>query len=91
MPIKQAAVKDLRQNERRRVRNVRVKRTLRTLNKAFDEALKAGNTSEAAKVYVELQQQYDKAAKSFLKKETASRKKSRAAKRLAAAQAKPTK
>lgn len=88
MPIKQAAVKDLRQNERRRVRNMRKKRALHALNKAFDEAIKAGNANEAEKLFVELQQQYDKATKSYLKSQTADRKKSRAAKRLASVKAK---
>jgi len=83
MPITKSAKKALRQTARRRVFNLRRTRTLRDLVKNFRELTSVAKKDEAKKLWPNVQQAIDKAAKGgVIKKNTASRKKSRLAKLL---------
>jgi len=83
MPITKSAKKALRQTERRRVFNLRRARTLRELVKSFRELTNDDKKDKAKKLWPNVQQAIDKAAKGgVIKKNTASRKKSRLAKLL---------
>ena len=78
MPRTTSAKKALRQSDTRRVRNVRRKRSLRDALKKLEKALIAKNKIEAEKLYPIAQKAIDKSAKNgILKKNTASRMKSR--------------
>ncbi|MEK7480855.1 MAG: 30S ribosomal protein S20 [Patescibacteria group bacterium] len=73
MPITQSAKKALRQNKRRRARNLT---RMRTYKDAIKQAKKTPTSESLARAY----QALDKAAKTgVIKKNTASRKKSRLA------------
>ncbi len=73
-----SAEKRARQGERRRLRNRKVKSTVRKGEKEFLAAVAAGSKEDAAKALREVTSHYDKAAKrGVLKKGTADRKKSR--------------
>lgn len=83
MPQRRAAQKALRQNQRKKIKNLKVKREIKTALKEFRKALdkKDSQAAEAAlpKVYKTL----DKAAsKKVIHRNKASRKKSRLAQRL---------
>ena len=83
MPIKQAAIKDLRQNKKRKERNLKVKNNIKKLHVSFRKAITAKNKSEAEKICKQLIKAYDKAARhNYVKKNTAARKKSRLMKKL---------
>lgn len=83
MPITKSAKKALRQTERRRVFNLRRTRALRDLVKNFRELIADTKKDKAKKLWPNVQQTIDKAAKrGVIKKNTASRKKSRLAKLL---------
>ncbi len=83
MPIKQAAIKDLRQNKKKRERNLKVKNNIKKLHVSFRKALTTKNKSEAEKISKELIKAYDKATEhDYIKKNTAARKKSRLMKKL---------
>ncbi len=78
MPIIKSAKKALRQNARRRVRNLRKKRSLKRLFKNLDSLVLDKKIDEAKKVLPQAFKLLDKAAKTnLIKKNTASRKKSR--------------
>ncbi len=77
MPIKNAAKKDMRKNARRFVRNLRDKRELHESTLEIQTLVKAGKKDEAKKAFVGYQTKLDKAAKAWLDKKTADRKKSR--------------
>jgi small subunit ribosomal protein S20 len=78
MPNTASATKALRQSERRRVLNVRRKRSLRDVLKQFEKAVLAKNKAEAIKLFPLVQKALDKTAKSGLvKKNNAARRKSR--------------
>jgi small subunit ribosomal protein S20 len=80
MPNTASASKALRQSERRRVLNVRRKRSLRDVLKQFEKAVAAKNKAEAIKLFPTVQKALDKTAKSgLIKKGNASRRKSRMA------------
>ena len=66
MPNKHAAVKDLRKNERRALRNARLKTHVKSLSKQLKEVVKAGNKTEAIEVSRKLQQAAAKAAKNHV-------------------------
>jgi small subunit ribosomal protein S20 len=84
MPNTVSAAKALRQAKRHRVRNVKKKRSLKDVMKQFERALTAKNKSEAAGLLPKVQKALDKSSKShIITKNTASRKKSRLALRLA--------
>ncbi|MFA5358663.1 MAG: 30S ribosomal protein S20 [Patescibacteria group bacterium] len=63
MPIKQAAKKALRQTITRTSRNLDVKKKLEFLERNIKKAFAKNNLEEVKKVYKELQQVVDKAAK----------------------------
>ncbi|MSR76090.1 MAG: 30S ribosomal protein S20 [Candidatus Ryanbacteria bacterium] len=80
MPNTASATKALRQSERRRVLNVRRKRSLRDVLKGFEKAILTKNKAEAIKLLPAVQKALDKTAKSgLIKKNNAARRKSRLA------------
>ena len=78
-----SAIKRIRQNEKRRIRNQETRSKSRTLHKKVVAALGQGNVEEAKKALVAAIPAMDKAvAKGVLKRKTASRKISRLAKKV---------
>lgn len=83
MPIKKAAKKALRQSEKRRVRNKAQKQKMRILLKKIRLLISENKINEAKKSLPKVYKTLDKAAKvSLIKKNTASRIKSRITKAL---------
>ncbi len=81
MPIIKSAKKALRQSERKRVFNLRRKREMKTQVKEIQKLLTENKTEEALKLIPTAYKAIDKAAKrGVIKKNTASRKKSRLSK-----------
>lgn len=81
MPITKAAHKALRQNSKRKVRNLKKKNKVKTLTKQVRKLALAKTTQEAQNLLPQVYKALDKAAKTgVLKKAAASRKKSRLAK-----------
>ncbi len=75
MPNKTAAIKDLRKNQKRALKNARMKTHVKALTAQVKLLVKEGKKKELAEVANKLQQVIDKAAKTFvLPKNTASRK-----------------
>ena len=86
MAITKSAKKRISGDARKRVFNLRRLRTMRENVKDFTAKVAGGATSEAEKQVAELYKSIDKAAKrGVIKKNTASRKKSRLMKKLAQA------
>ncbi len=84
MPIKKAAKKALRQSEKRRVRNRAQKQKMRSLLKKIKLLISENKNDEAKKALPKVYKALDKAAKvNLIKKNTASRIKSRITKSLA--------
>ena len=84
MPNTTSAKKALRQNTRRRTRNLTKNRAYKDAIKAYRKLVAAGKTSEAAAQLAKVAQALDKAAKAkTIKKNKASRLKSRLAHALA--------
>ena len=80
MPITQSAKKALRQNVRRRTRNVAQKLALKKTIKAYRKLVAEKKMDEAKKFLASVYQALDKGAKTkLIKKNTASRLKSRLA------------
>ncbi|MDP2735129.1 MAG: 30S ribosomal protein S20 [bacterium] len=78
MPITTSAKKALRQSVRRKVRNLKRKGTLKDLVKQERKLASLGNAKEAKELLPKLYQALDKAAKrGIIKKNAASRRKSR--------------
>jgi small subunit ribosomal protein S20 len=78
MPITKSAQKSLRQNKRRAIRNVKRKRKIKDLLKEVGKLISQNKAKEAEKLLPEIYKSLDKAAKTkVIKKNTASRKKSR--------------
>ena len=78
MPITKSAKKALRQNARRRTRNIIYKNKIKNLLKELKTLALAKKTEEAKKIMPQVYKILDKAAKAgVIKKNTASRKKSR--------------
>lgn len=78
MPIKKAAAKALRQNERRHVRKLRATRNLKALVKDSRALAVAGKKSETAEMAKKAIKAIDKAVQNkILPKNTAARTKSR--------------
>ena len=78
MPITKSAKKSLRQNKRRAIRNVKRKRKIKDLMKEVKKLISQNKAKEAEKLLPEIYKSLDKAAKTkVIKKNTASRKKSR--------------
>lgn len=78
MPITKSAKKALRTSKRKHVFNVRRTRAVKNVTKEIEKLIKAGKTGEAEKNLSVAYKALDKAAKmNTIKKNTASRKKSR--------------
>ena len=76
MPIIKSAVKRVKQSEKRRVRNVEVKRSLRSNTKELDAAVESGDTKNLNKLLNEVYSSYDTAVKkNLIHKNKAARKK----------------
>lgn len=83
MPIKKSALKRMRADKKRRIRNLRVISELKSRAKKIESLLKAKLIDQAEKLTLELTSKLDKAAsKGVIKKRTASRKKGRFLRRL---------
>ncbi|MEK7673683.1 MAG: 30S ribosomal protein S20 [Patescibacteria group bacterium] len=82
MPKIKSAKKALRQSEKRRVKNLKRKREIKVAVKGLSKAL-IGKDKESAEKYLKLAyKKIDKAAKTFVHKNKASRMKSRLAKKV---------
>ena len=77
MPITKSAQKALRQSLRRRQRNLQKKEAIKNIVKKIKKLLAAGKTEEAKTELAQAQKAIDKAAKTYLHKRAAGRKKSR--------------
>lgn len=78
MPITKSAKKALRQNRTKRLFNLRRLKTMRRLIKQSEKLIKDSKKEEALKILPKIYKAIDKAAKrGIIKKNTASRKKSR--------------
>ena len=78
MPITKSAEKALRASARKRVNNERRATAIRLITKKAKKLAREGKVKEARALMPEIQQAYDKAAKTgLIKKNAASRKKSR--------------
>jgi|YelNatPaOPRAMG01_1025707.scaffolds.fasta_scaffold439847_2 small subunit ribosomal protein S20 len=83
MPKTKSAKKELRKIKRRTIRNQAIKANLRYLERKFLKSIEEKNKEMAKEFYRKLQKALDKAAKrNVIKKNKASRKKSRLAKKL---------
>ncbi|MBC8079975.1 MAG: 30S ribosomal protein S20 [Gorillibacterium sp.] len=83
MPNIKSAIKRVKTNEARRVRNASQKSALRTAIKTFENAATTGNGDSAQETLVQATKKIDKAVtKGLIHKNTANRKKSRLAKKL---------
>ncbi len=84
MANSKSALKRVRQNETRRVRNRVVRSSIRTYTNQFDKAVEAGSKEDASAAYEKIVSILDRAAsKGVIPKTRASRKKGRMAARLA--------
>lgn len=91
MPIKASAKKALRQNIKRRKKNREQKNRITSLKKTLRTLLVAQKKEEASRLLPQIYKALDKAAKGHaIKKNTASRKKSRIAKLVKKSFAPPT-
>ena len=82
MPNLQASIKDLRQTKSRTVYNNRVRRRLKDSVKKYEDAIETKDQKKAEEHLPRVYQMLDKAAKrGIIKKGTASRKKSKMAKK----------
>ncbi len=83
MPITKSAKKALRQNKKRRLLNLRYKRKFKALIKEFRKTVAAKDIKKAEQILYSVYKAVDKAAKhGTIKKNTASRYKSRLSKSL---------
>lgn len=83
MPNTKSAIKALRQNKRRHAQNLERKEVMKDIMKKYKKAVEAGKKDEAAKMLPEVYKKLDKMAKvNIIKKNKASRLKSRFAKKL---------
>lgn len=79
----QTSIKDVRQNKRRAVFNARMKKRYKAAVKEFNERIAAEDKKGAAEYLPRVYKMLDKAAKrGIIKKNNASRRKSRLAKKL---------
>lgn len=83
MPITSSAKKALRASRRKKIFNLKRKETMNKTIKEYKKILTAGDTKAAEKFLPKLQKAIDKARKGgIIKKNTASRKKSRLMKKI---------
>ncbi|MEK7519585.1 MAG: 30S ribosomal protein S20 [Patescibacteria group bacterium] len=86
MPITQSAKKALRQNFKRKKRNLTYKDKIKKLLKQTESLISSGKTTEAKELLPQAYKILDKAAKvGIIKRNTAARKKSKITKRLSKA------
>ena len=84
MPIKKSALKAMRKDGRKQLRNLRITSELRTLTRKFEQCLVGRQTDQAKTQLARLLQRIDQAkVKGILHANTAARKKSRLSARLA--------
>jgi len=84
MPIIKSSKKALRQNKRRRITNLKNFKKLKDVVSKYKKALETKNQSEAKKLIPIVYKQLDKAAKTgLIKKNKASRLKSRLSRKIA--------
>ena len=84
MPQRRNAIKDLRKNHTRHLRNLQIKTDLKKTVKKFTSAASAKN-ADAAQLLKDIYKKFDKAAKrNVMHKRTAARRKARFAKLLTA-------
>jgi len=90
MPIKHAALKQIRKDRKRQERNQAVRSELKTLTKRLLALLKSQQLNEARALMQVVAKRYDRAAsKRVIHPNTASRYKSRLMRQVAAAKARP--
>ena len=78
MAHKKAALKSIRRSKKRVIANLRMERRLERLEKETRAAMASGDTAKARELMPQLQKAVDKGSKrNLIKKNTASRKKSR--------------
>ena len=78
-----STIKRIKQNRKRRLRNMSVKSNIKTQIKKLETALEASDKKEASELLKEIYRSLDKAvSKGIIKKNTASRKKARLATRV---------
>ena len=83
MPRRRTSLKRNRQNQKKHLRNLKVKTQLKKTLKSLQELLNTKNLEEAKKIISKVFSQLDKAAKkNIIHPKTASRKKSRLMKRI---------
>jgi small subunit ribosomal protein S20 len=83
MPRRKSSLKRNRADKKRRLRNIRTKQELKKILKKFQALLSSKNIAEAKTLLVKVYSQLDKAAKKrIIHPKTASRKKSRLARKL---------
>lgn len=81
MPVTKSAKKALRKSEKRRIKNLKVKEKIKKLLKGVKKLILEKKVKEAEELLPEIYKTLDKAVKvGVIKKNTASRKKSRIAK-----------
>jgi len=81
MPQKESAKKALRQNTKRKIRNTKKKRQMKSSIKEVERLIGENKKQEAVKILPQAYKSIDKASKTnVIKDNTASRKKSRLAK-----------
>ena len=85
MPNTKSAERRMRNSARKRLHNRSIKSRLKTMERAYADALKGGKKEDATTAFRKLSSAFDKAAKSgVVHKSKASRKKSRLSVALAA-------
>ena len=83
MPRRKSSLKRKRQDKKRRLRNLKVKQTLKRTIKKFQALLSSKSIEEAKTLLKQIYSQLDKAAKKrIIHPKTANRKKSRLTRRL---------
>ncbi|MDP2704432.1 MAG: 30S ribosomal protein S20 [bacterium] len=83
MPITKSAFKALRQSKRKRAQNLKRQGAFKDVIKKYKKAIEAGKKDEAAQLLPDVYKKLDKAAKTnLIKKNKASRLKSRLTKKL---------
>ena len=83
MPNLKASIKDYRNSQKKKENNLKMKRRYKAAIKEFNKDLETGNTEKSKTSLSKIFKLLDKAAKTkLLKKNTASRKKSRLTKNL---------
>jgi small subunit ribosomal protein S20 len=84
MPTRKSGLKHMRADEKKRIRNARVKSALKTLTRKYELLVEKGDKEGAAKLFPSVTSAMDKAAKKkIIPENRASRQKSRLARKIA--------